>query len=310
MHNLKRFLPALISALLLLVLVFYAPWPKVFKTFTHLDIAIIASLIVLSILYYAVKTVRFWFMLKAIKINKPFWMVGLSYMSAQPVTLLPGGEIYRSKTLEQFTGVPMKKSISQFTTQGVLEAMAMAIVSFVTVMTTSELRLPFLIAALVILVAFFFTQRGGLAHLYKPLNKLPFVSVSQKAIDDFSKANQKILARRRLPLLLILSVIGELLGVAIAYLAILGVGGKIEVSQAVLLYIIPMIASFISLLPAGLGVAEHSGVVVLALDGASTAVAVAATLVMRVTIVGFGVIYGVLINSFSRMIKAKTTKFS
>ncbi len=301
-------MPALVSVLLLLVLVFYAPWPKVFKTFTNLHPSIVILLIVLSLAYYLVKIIRFWFLLRAIKINKPFWAIALSYMSAQPVTLLPGGEIYRSKTLEQFTGVPMKKSISQFTTQGVLEGLAMAIVSFVTAMASNELRLPFLIAALVVLIAFFFAQRGGLAHLYKPLNKLPFVSVSQKAINDFSKANQKILARKRLPLLLVLSVAGELFGVAIAYVAIVGVSGQAEVSQAVLLYVIPMITSFISLLPAGLGVAEHSGVVVLALDGASTAVAVAATLVMRITIVGFGVIYGVLVNGFSKFLKAKTTK--
>ncbi len=305
MRQAKRITPIIISALLLAVLAFYAPWPKVFETFVHFTPGIIGLLISLSIIYYFVKALRFWFMLKAIGIHKPFWIVALSYMSAQPVTLLPGGEIYRSKTLEQQTGVPVKRSISQFTAQGVLEGVAMAVVSLGAVMTVDELRLPFLIAVMVILIIFLLVQRGGFVHLHRPINALPFLSISKKTISDFSRANQTILSWRQLPLLLSLSVLGELLGVAIAYAAVSSIGGEVTGIQAVLLYIVPMVAGFLSLLPGGFGVAEHSGVAVLALSGANTAVAVAGTLVMRITIVGFGVIYGLLASGVGKLRLAK-----
>ena len=308
MRRFRRLIPIFISIVLLIILVFYAPWPAVFKTFSEIKTSTIILLVGLSILYYVAKSVRFWFMMRAIKIYKPFWVVTLSYMSAQPVTLLPGGEIYRSKSLREYTGVPIKRSISQFTAQGVLEGMALAVVAFISVMTVDKLRLPFLLAMLFILIIFFLVQHGVFKHLYKPINALPFVSISQKTISDFSRANQAMLSWKRLPLLLGASIVIEIIGVAIAYVAVASVGGEPTIIKAVLLYVVPLIVSFISLLPGGFGVAEQSGVAIMALSGASTAVAVAATLVMRITIVAFGVLYGVLVGSFGKFLKIKSSK--
>jgi uncharacterized membrane protein YbhN (UPF0104 family) len=91
-----------------------------------------------------------------------------------------------------------------------------------------------------------------------------------------------------------LSVLTEIIGAAIAYTSIHGLGGHINVWQAGLMYVIPIIVGFISLLPGGIGLSEQSSVGVLLLSHVTTAVAVAGTLVMRATIVGLGVIYGVI----------------
>jgi uncharacterized membrane protein YbhN (UPF0104 family) len=97
MKRLKRVLPFIISLLLVGVLAGYAPWGEVGHIFADFDAGTIVGLVGLSLVYYALKTVRFWYLLQAMGINQPFKLVALSYMSAQPVTLLPAGELYRSR---------------------------------------------------------------------------------------------------------------------------------------------------------------------------------------------------------------------
>ena len=82
------------------------------------------------------------------------------------------------------------------------------------------------------------------------------------------------------------------IGSGIAYISVAAVGGHIGVPQAVLAYVIPIIIGFVSLLPAGLGISEQSAIGIMLLSIISVAVAVAGTLIMRVSIVLTGIAYG------------------
>src|SRR5438270_580202 len=68
----------------------------------------------------------------------------------------------------------------------------------------------------------------------------------------------------------------------------------VNTRAAAFLYIIPVIVGFLSFLPGGVGLSEQSAVGVLLLSDATVAVAVAATLVMRIAIVALGFLYGLL----------------
>jgi uncharacterized protein (TIRG00374 family) len=289
---LRKGLPFAISIVLILILIEYAPWGKIGETLDNLHWQTIVMLVVLSFLYYGLKILRFWYLLKAIKLRRPFPIVALSYISAQPVSLLPAGEVYRSKALNRYAGVPIKDSISQFSLQGVLEGSAMALLMLVSSLAEGSLRVVAIIVALFMAAIIILIRRGYLFQIGKGLNHLPFLNITNQDLKNFSQSNSEVLTRRWLPKLFGISLITEIVGSAIAYVSVVGIGGHINIFQAALFYIIPVIVGFISFLPGGFGLSEQSAVGVLYLSHVSLAKAVAATLLMRVTIVLLGVLYG------------------
>lgn len=292
----------MISVLLLAILISYAPWDQVIDILSDFEFGTIVILVALSLAYYGLKALRFWLLLKAMGITKSRKLVTLSYMSAQPVSLLPAGEIYRSHALERYTGVPVKDSLAQFTMQGLLEAAGMCVIAVVSALALHTLRVPFLVLTALVLIGAIAIRKGHIASVTRLLNKLPFVNITESTIQDFSKRHRAVLTRRWLPRLLLISLLIEIVGAVIAYVSVAGIGQHINVYQAALLYVIPVITGFLSLLPGGFGVSEHSAVGVLLLSNVSIGDAVAATLIMRVTIVGLGVFYGFLAGLAGRYI--------
>jgi uncharacterized protein (TIRG00374 family) len=300
MNRLRRFVPVVISIVLLVILVSYAPWDKVGNILSDFDLGTILILIGLSLVYYSLKTVRFWYLLKAMGIHQPFGVVALSYISAQPITLLPAGEIYRSHALERHTGVPVRRSLPQFAMQGVLEGTAMATLALISALALGTLRVPVLILAAAVLLVTIAIGRGYVANFTRILNRLPFINVTNRNIEQFSEQHRAVLTLQWLPFLYGLSLITEAVGAAIAYTAVVGLGAHINMYQAVLVYVLPLVVGFISFLPGGFGVSEQSAVGILLLAHVSVAHAVASTLIMRITIVGLGVLYGGIAMIFSR----------
>jgi len=292
MKRFRRFAPFIISLALVLVLVGYAPWGKVGKVLADFDLSTILLLIGFSLVYYGLKSYRFWWLLRAMKIRKPLSLVTLSYVSAQPVSLLPAGEIYRSHALERYLHVPIKQSLPQFTIQGLLEGIAMGTLALISAWTLGTLRIPAIILTIVALLSLMGLRRGYFKYFVAVLNRLPFLNVTAATVERFNRQHRDVLSRRNLPTLYCQSLLIELSGTAIAYLSVIGIGGHINIFQAALLYVIPVVVGFISLLPGGLGISEQSAVGVLVLSDVSVEHAVAATLIMRVTIVGLGVVYG------------------
>jgi uncharacterized protein (TIRG00374 family) len=288
----RRLLPFAISLILVIVLVSYAPWAEVARILSDFDLSTILLLILLSLAYYALKTFRFWLLLIAMGIRETFGIVTVSYISAQPVSLLPGGEIYRSHALERQTGVPVRKSLAQFTMQGILEGAGLATVMIVSAIALHALRIPAIILGVLVVLILTAFARGYLQPFLHLLNHLPLIDVSEKNIINFSERHKDVLNSHWLPGLYALSLLIEFVGTAIAYVSVAGIGGHINIFQAGLMYVLPVIVGFLSLLPGGFGLSEQSAIGVLLLSDVSTAQAVAATLIMRVAIVGLGVVYG------------------
>lgn len=293
-QRVRLWLPILVSFLLIVVLVSYAPWKQIFHVLSDFDLGTIFVLIGLSLAYYGLKALRFWYILQAISVKQPFGVVAISYLSAQPISLLPAGEIYRSHALRRYTGVPVERSIGQFTLQGVLEGTAMALLMLISALTLGTLRLVAIILSVVVIAVLILIKMGTFEPAGQLANHLPFINITEKSIEQFSHRNRQALSRQWLPWLFGLSVIVELVGTAIAYTAMVGIGGHINIFEAAFLYIIPIIVGFISFLPGGLGISEQSAIGVLLLGHTPIAIAIAATLIMRVTIVGLGVVYGLV----------------
>lgn len=292
--KIRKTIPFAISIVLIIVLIGYAPWNEVGDIIDDISFAHILELLLLSVAYYALKTARFWYLLKAMEIRQPFGVVALSYISAQPVSLLPGGELYRSRTLEQHTGVPVRRSIAQFTMQGILEGAAMVTLAIISAIFLGTLRLLFITLGVLLIVSIVLINRGGVANAGRLLNHLPFLNIEESLLEKVSDRHRAVLRWRWFTLLYGLSLLVEGVGSVIAYVSVAAVGGHIGAPQAVLAYVIPVIIGFVSLLPAGLGISEQSAIGIMLLSDIEIAVAVAGTLIMRVSIVFTGVAYGAI----------------
>jgi uncharacterized protein (TIRG00374 family) len=294
----RKYASYVISVILVAILLSYVPLSEIRQAFSNFNPHYVLVLLVLSVGYYGLKTVRFWFLLQAIGIVKSYKLVALSYMSAQPVSLLPGGEIYRSHSLRKYTGVPVKDSLAQFTMQGFLEGAAMASLAVISALALHTLRVPMLILAGLILMVTIAIGRGYIKNAGALVNKIPYINVAAETYEHLDERQKAVVSLHWLPLLYGLSILIEVCGASIAYIAVLGIGAHIDSYQAVLLYVIPVIAGFASFLPGGLGVSEQSAVGVLLLSHINVADAIAATIIMRTTIVGLGVLYGYSIGYF------------
>ncbi len=294
MHNFKKFAPFIVSIILISIIVHLAPWDKVIEAVSHMHPVTILLLLMLSVLYYAGKAIRFWYMLKVLKIIERPDVVSLVYMAAQPVSLLPAGEIFRAKAMETYRGVPMDRTIATFSSQGIFEGLGIGAVALVGAIALGYQRIPAIALLVIVVAGVLAIRRGYLTRLTKIINAIPFVEVSRAKLRKFSERNQLLLKGRPLKVLLSLSFAVELVGVAIAYFSVTGLGGHINIFQAALVYSLPVVVSFLSFLPGGFGASEQSAIGLLLLLHQDNGLAVAATLVMRVTIVLTGVIYGAI----------------
>lgn len=300
MKLLRKILPFVISIILLVILAGYAPWGQVGHILGDLDFTTVVLLLLLSLAYYGLKSWRFWYLLNAMEIKLPRTLVITSYMSAQPMSLLPAGEIFRSHALERYSGVPITDSLPQFTMQGLLEAIGMCIIAGISAASLQTLRIPFVLLAIFVLLSIYGIRKNRVETVTRWANRLPFVNLTEETIRDLNRRHAVVLSRKNLPFLIVLSVIIEIIGAAIAYVSVDGLGGHINVFQAALFYVIPVLIGFLSFLPGGIGASEHGAVGVLLLSDVTVGLAVAATLVMRTTIVLLGVMYGVIAEIIGR----------
>lgn len=296
----RKYFPLLVSAALIIVLIGYAPWRDVGDIIEDISVSGVIVLVLLSLVYYALKTLRFWYLLKAMDIHKPFWVVSLSYLSAQPVSILPGGELYRSRALEQHTGVPLRRSVGQFTMQGILEGTAMVTLAIIAALFLGKLRVPFIALGFLLVISIVLINRGGVAKAGRILNRLPFLNLHDQDLEAISNHHQAVLRWQWFLWLYALSIAIELVGSAIALASVASIGAHIDIYQAILVYVIPVIVGFVSFLPAGLGISEQSAVGIMLLSNMRIATAVTATLLMRLAIVGLGMVYGGIALIFGR----------
>lgn len=296
MAILKRYGPLAIGVGLLGYIVGSTPWPEVARSLSEIGIWSALALLGLSVTYFTAKSTRFWYMLRPIGVGQPLGVVVMVYMAAQPASLLPAGELFRNRTLERYTGVPMSKSSPTFLMQGASEGLVICALAIVAGLTSGGVALLITSAVGVVLVALLLllaNPRLARSNTFVgALNAIPFVALRKRSLQEFNRQNRALLAPRSFSIILGLTLVAELAGVAIIALAVTQLGASISFAAAVIAYGLPVIVSFLSFLPGGIGAADQTSISTLRAAGVEQGQAVAATIVSRFSIVVFGVLVG------------------
>lgn len=303
-HLIRKYLPLIVGAGLVAYIGLSTDWQQVGDALTKHSIGTLALMFGLSLVFYAAKTIRFWYMLKPIGASQPLGIVAMAYISAQPASLLPAGELYRNRSLERFTGVPMAKSSPTFLMQGVSEGITICALGIAAGIISGGTSLILTIVIGTALVAFLaLLANPRIAHskwVVNAINKLPYVDLSRKHLSEFNRQNRAMLQPVPFAIIIGITLIAELAGIGITLVAIDGLGADISLAGATIAYGLPIIASFVSFLPGGVGAADQVSISTMRTYGIEQGQAVAATLISRFYIVVLGVVFGVVGHFIAR----------
>lgn len=291
--KLGTFIPLTIGIVILGVIALIAPWEQIGILLNKIPLSVFLALIVLSVVYYVSKAIRFWYILRLLDIQKPLLAVSLLYLSSQPYSLLPAGELYRTVLLKKHMNVSMTKSSPSVTMQGLIEAIVLISFSIVGAFLIGRNRFAVAVVAILLVILIIALQRGWLAKLHLILDKIPYVSINKHKYNKFIASHQLLLKPRALATLVAFSLIPVLAGIGILYISSQAIGFDISFIESAIGYSLPSIVSGLTFLPGGLGVTEGGTIGMVQLFGASAAAAVTITLLLRIFTLISGLVYSV-----------------
>jgi uncharacterized protein (TIRG00374 family) len=289
-----KYLPLLIGVVILVAIAAFSPWQDIAGLLRRLSVGELAVLSLLAVGYYATKAIRFWVMLRLLGVSVGLPTATLAYVAAQPVTVLPAGELYRTVLLKRYSGVPIPDSSPTVTVQGLVEAVVLLVAAFVGAVDIGRSQGVVIFTAIVLFIVLFVLRRGWLRNKHTYLNRLPFVDLSRRYYNKFVDAHRHLLKPKHLSTLVGLSIFPVAIGMALLYYSAHFMDVPVSWSVAGIAYSLPVIVSGVSVLPGGVGANEGSSIGLLRLAGLASGAAVAVTLVLRVFTLGAGVVFGLI----------------
>ena len=292
--KLRHYWSLILGLAILVVAASLAPWPKVALYLARLSPLALALLLVGSWIYYLGRIVRYWLMLRLLGRPLRFSKVAIACLVAQPVAVLPGGELYRGAMLKRYGNVSLIHGAPSVFAQSVTEGLGLLLVALAGVLVLHRYTLTVSVLGTVFVVILLFIRWQNDRSSHRWLNKLPWVNVSFSKLQSYLSKNRLLLTGSNFWRLLGASLISTLGGVGIVYVAAHSLGAVLSPLQAGIAYAVPAVLEIVSFLPGGLGVNEGSSVSILALFGLGVPTAVAVTLVVRLFTLGLGFVYGFL----------------
>ena len=297
-----KFAPLTIGVLILAIGATFVPWDDTIPYLYKISPLTYALLLAIGVAYYLVRALRYVYMLKQLGISKPATDIITAYFEAQPLSILPGGEAFRTVTLKDRVNVPFAKSIPVVFLQSFTEnigLVTLALISALFVNRYVALVAAVLLAYFVILVLV--RARRTAKHSHKWINRIPFITITLQKVRSFITHNRTLLSGRSFVVLIATSFISTLLAVSAVYLIAASFGVNLTFPESVLAFTIPMIVQNMTFLPGGFGANEQSSVGVLLLIGLTVPAAVALTIIIRAITQILGIIIGLVFIAVAKI---------
>lgn len=301
LSDVARYLPLMVGLVILAVGSLFVPWSKVTPYLTSIPPSLIGVLLLLGVIFYFGRIIRFWLLLRILGQPLQLRIVTVAYLIAQPMSMLPGGELYRSVMLKKYGDISLRNGLPSVFAQSLTESIGLLIIALLGAAFLNKYFAFMLIIAGLFAGFIAFVRWHSARKSHKLLNRLPRVNVSFAKVRTFLEKNRVLLSGRNFLILLVTSYISTIAGIAVLYLIAHEFGADISIVQAAIAFALPVMLQFISFLPAGLGVNEQGSVGVLALFGVGLALAVAITIVVRMVTVVLGFIFGFMAMAWVRV---------
>jgi len=255
----------------------------------------------LTLLNYALRFAKWEFYLRQIgaKVNRKD--SAAIFASGFTMVLTPAkvGEFLKSYLLTQVSDTPMSQSAPVIVAERLTDGMAMVLLATAGLIVYRLGREVISIVALLLLALVIIIEYRPLAlRLLRWGQRLPFVSLLARELDNLYESAYTLLTPRNLLWAMILSVLSWGSECVAFYLVLAGLGFPGTPSlllQASFIFASSAILGAVSFVPGGLGVADASlAGLTLILTGASRSLSVAASLLIRLSTLWFGATLGLL----------------
>lgn len=252
----------------------------------------LSLILVLSLLYYLLKALRWQFLLRAVDIRLPLRRSLLLYLAGQWFAVTPAGEFVRAYLLTRF-GFSFSRGSAVVVVQVILDFLSLAIIGSISVIWYRELAmvvLPFTAILFLGTLAFAYAPSMGTGQRLSVLSRVR--SHAGPKWRDFFQHSRQLMGWRCLFIGLDFGLLTVLVGAAVLLEVSLGYEIPASLGQSAYIYSISQLVGGLSMLPHGLGAIEGTSVALFHYAGVDTAYAASATVLFRLATVGWGMILG------------------
>ena len=305
---LKKLVPGLVLGFLVFIgLTLLGDLEQVSESLLAFNWKVFPLVLAFTLFNYTLRFVKWHFYLKLIGAVKIPWRLSLRmFVAGFPLAVTPGkvGEVLKAIWINRYSGIPTARGVSVVVAERISDGLAVLLLSTLGVIAYPRYWPAFLAVLLVLLSVIVVSQIRPLAFfILNQLERVRFLSKVSHMVREFYEGSFTLF--RPLPTLAAVSLgmiswFGEGIGF---YLILTGLGlqpGITLFSSAVFILAFSTVVGAVSALPGGLGAAEASIAGMLALTGlASPAQASAATVLIRLATLWFGVLLGLSAWLFS-----------
>ncbi|MGA8017102.1 MAG: lysylphosphatidylglycerol synthase transmembrane domain-containing protein [Candidatus Dormiibacterota bacterium] len=285
--------PALgVTAIVFLVL---AIDPSAFgHAITHFRWALIPAIVAVSLGYYVVQGIRWYFLLVEVGIRLPMRDVVLINLAGQATALLPLGELTRAVLVAQASGADFGAAVAAETVQELIYTLLLILFAVPALVAVPH-ALGGVVAILIVIAAIFVGMswcpayrwlRAAVAHT--PLLK--------RLLHEVDELHNDLVVLVRRPSTFVWSWLSALQAAAMItalWLVTEAVApGQLSWKSAALVYAVSNVAGLLSLIPGGIGAYEGSVIGLLVGFGLNPGVAAAVAVVQRLASQGLGTLVG------------------
>ncbi len=305
----RRVIPGLLLGLLVVIgLGLFGDLRLVGETIRNFDWRVFPIAMGFTFFNYSLRFLKWHYYLHQIGAkNVPWWQSLRMFVAGFPLAVTPGkvGEVLKGVWVEQMTGVPAARGVSVVVAERISDGLALLALSTLGVLAYPQYWPAFVVALVVLVGAVIISQIRPLALWFLALGeRLPGIKRVMPTIREFYEGSFAIFRPQATFFAVALGTIswvGE--GVGFYYI-LQGLGlpaGSHTLGLAIFILAFSVVVGAISALPGGLGASEASIAAMLALlAGVDAATASAATLLIRLATLWFGVSLGLFTWIFSR----------
>ena len=305
---LKRILPAVILGFFVLLLLgFIGDLREVIHSLEEFNWAIFPLILVFTLFNYSLRFVKWHFYLGQLGVrNFPIRQSARLFVAGFPLAMTPGkvGEVLKGVWVKQMTGLPVAKGVSAIVAERISDGLAVLLLSTLGVIAYPQYWLAFLIILTILVGVIVISQIKIVAHYLLDFSeRIPFVKKFTPILREFYDGSFAVFRPGATIFAVglgMVSWLGEGIGF---YLLLTNLGlapGRETLSNAIFILAFSTIIGAVTALPGGLGAAEVSiaGMLTL-LVGMEASRAAAATLLIRLATLWFGVFLGFVTWSLS-----------
>lgn len=300
--NGKKFQVVLYTVLLSILGYFlftlWAGWENVVNAIKQVGPLGISVALILSLINYAMRFLRWHYFLHVLGYSIP-WLQSLRiFMAGFSLTTTPGktGEAIKGVFLKDY-GVPFRKSFGAFLSERLSDLLAVTILASAGLWLYPAARPILLIVAAMIGFLLIAINKHSWLKALENLAKKILPKKFAHTIDFFLATIDSFRCCYT-PKALLISLMCGIIAWTVEAMALMYIvhllGFEISPLTAIFIYAFSLVIGGITLLPGGLGGAELTMLKLLTLQNIPTAMAVAATLVIRLTSLWFAVFLGMI----------------